>query len=429
MRRHLPSCLVVVGLLLLGAYLLSYFWLRPPHIEIPPRRYPPDNAYEYYKFLADSVWNLSRADPQLRSLLNFGSGVSTDPAKYAYLRQGYEPILREYRRHLDKPSVVVLRYDLDYRSHELAGFREIIRIERALMDYELRHGSIQQALERFDSVVRFSQQIRNEGSLIHFLTGYAQIMMVAVPVAQHLPTFDQAALERVLATCRRYEQERVPLAEVMRTEYYQGVAAFKQLREGRYHPNPVDRQTGFSKIVGIMRIPLLRDAIYASGLREYDRYMQRAIAEIEKPHWQRKPIPAPEMHGLGGKLATIMIPEFDQLARVEAIEQTRMRLLGCAAAIRLHKLRTGRYPARLEELGLGEMILDPFTGQPFHYKVDSRKGFLLYSVGTDQKDDGGWRAMEGKLERGDIGVIPYSPRRNARGSIRAVPLGAPLWLR
>ncbi|MCS7066948.1 MAG: hypothetical protein NZL85_11845 [Fimbriimonadales bacterium] len=429
MRRYLPSCLMVVGLLLLGACLLSYLWVRPPRIEIPPRRYPPDNAYDYYKVLAASVMNTHRADPQLHNLLNaIERGASIDAAEYAYLQQVYEPILTEYRRHLDKPSAVVLEYDIDYPMPELQSFREMIRIEHALMDYELRHGRTWQALERFDSVVRFSQQIRDEGSLIHFLVGQGQITTAALPMAQHLPTFNRAALERVLAICRRYEQERVPLVEGMRPERFWGISAIKQLREGHYHPQPND-PSGLSDIVVLMRIPLVQDAIYASGLREYDRYMKRVIAEIEKPHWQRKPIPEPEARGLAGMLVAILIPVFSHVTTKEAMEQTQMRLLGCAAAIRLHKLRTGHYPARLEELNLGDMIIDPFTGQPFRYKTDPRKGFLLYSVGGNQKDEGGWRTAEGDLSKGDVGVVPYRPQRHPGGSIQAVPLGAPVWIR
>ncbi len=51
-----------------------------------------------------------------------------------------------------------------------------------------------------------------------------------------------------------------------------------------------------------------------------------------------------------------------------------MRLIGCTAAIRLHKLRTGNYPASLQALQLGEMIIDPFSGKPFVYKTDPRRG-------------------------------------------------------
>lgn len=429
MRRYLLSCLTVVGLLLLGACLLSYFLLRPPRIEIPPRRYPPNNAYDHYRLIGISVQNLHRADPSLKALLeNVGRGVSIDADEYTYLRQVYEPLLKEYRRHLDQPSVALLRYEPDYRLPELAGFRDMVRIERALMDYELRHGRTQQAMERFDTVARFSQQIRNEGSLIHFLVGRAILTIVIEPVAQQLPRLDRTALGQVVNTCRRYERERVPLVGSVRVERYWGLSTIKQLYEGRYHAAPSD-ESGLQDVAILMRMPFLRNAIYTSGVKEYDRYMKQVIAESEKHHWQRKPIPEPEARGLGGILVNILAPVFSQVAEHEAMEQTQMRLLGCAAAIRLHKLRTGRYPARLEELGLGEMIVDPFTGQPFRYKTDPRKGFLLYSVGANRRDEDGRRATARDIRRGDVGVIPYRPRRDSGSSPQKIPLGAPVWLR
>ena len=57
-------------------------------------------------------------------------------------------------------------------------------------------------------------------------------------------------------------------------------------------------------------------------------------------------------------------------------------------ALRLAEERqtTGSYPPTLE--GLGEIPNDPFSGQPFVYRL-SASGATLYSVGIDRDDDGG----------------------------------------
>jgi hypothetical protein len=53
----------------------------------------------------------------------------------------------------------------------------------------------------------------------------------------------------------------------------------------------------------------------------------------------------------------------------------------------------GRYPAKLEELApafLKELPPDPFTGKPFHYRLrDGGRGYAVYSVGDNLRDDGG----------------------------------------
>lgn len=60
-------------------------------------------------------------------------------------------------------------------------------------------------------------------------------------------------------------------------------------------------------------------------------------------------------------------------------------------ACRLYKGRTGQYPENLEALVpaiLKEVPIDPFTGKPLVYRREGT-GFIVYSLGSNQKDDGG----------------------------------------
>ncbi len=67
---------------------------------------------------------------------------------------------------------------------------------------------------------------------------------------------------------------------------------------------------------------------------------------------------------------------------------------GCAklaAALRLHRLKNGSYPAALDAIVpefLPALPIDPFSGKPFLYRAEGG-GFIVYSVGPDGKDDGG----------------------------------------
>lgn len=65
-------------------------------------------------------------------------------------------------------------------------------------------------------------------------------------------------------------------------------------------------------------------------------------------------------------------------------------------ACRVFKLRTGHYPDRLEELVpalLGAVPTDPFTGKPLVYRR-AGDGFMVYSLGSNRKDDGGRMTWE-----------------------------------
>jgi hypothetical protein len=160
--------------------------------------------------------------------------------------------------------------------------------------------------------------------------------------------------------------------------------------------------------------------------------MQRAIEELKLPFGERPQRTAEDIEReTRHPLNQILLPVFAQASDKEASEVAIMRLVGCTAAIRLHKLRTGKYPASLEALQLGEMIMDPFSGKPFVYKTDPRFGFLLYSVSQNRVDDGGQSPYGGAPEsRGDLSPVSVRVPDHLKGVRRdQLPLVAPIWLR
>ena len=71
--------------------------------------------------------------------------------------------------------------------------------------------------------------------------------------------------------------------------------------------------------------------------------------------------------------------------------QTRMRLLVCDLAIRLYRQEEGADPEELADLVpeyLPAVPEDPFSGRPLVYRR-TETGYLLYSVGPDETDNGG----------------------------------------
>jgi hypothetical protein len=69
------------------------------------------------------------------------------------------------------------------------------------------------------------------------------------------------------------------------------------------------------------------------------------------------------------------------------------RIVILALAIAEYKAEKGKFPAKLDDLVPGyvkEIPEDFFSGKPLVYKVnDDGKGYVLYSVGPNMKDDGG----------------------------------------
>ena len=78
------------------------------------------------------------------------------------------------------------------------------------------------------------------------------------------------------------------------------------------------------------------------------------------------------------------------------------RLVDVAFGLAAYRQETRQYPVQLEQLVpkyLAKIPEDLFSGKPVRYRRKTR-GYLLYSVGPNQKDDGGQRENQ---ELDDVG--------------------------
>ena len=83
---------------------------------------------------------------------------------------------------------------------------------------------------------------------------------------------------------------------------------------------------------------------------------------------------------------------FMKVATLDALILTARAGLAC----RIFKSRTGQYPENLAALVpalLPEVPVDPFTGRPLVYRREG-KGFIVYSLGSNEKDDEGRSTYE-----------------------------------
>lgn len=417
---------VVVALVCSGAL---WAWLRPPAIFVPPRQYPPNNAYEAYTKLAERMRNDLNKDRRFRDiesrLHDESKRDSVSAADKEYYIQRISPYLEAYRRHLDQPCVAVYEYDFSWLFPEIGDFRDLARAESFMIRRALERNQPKEATDRAAAMVRFAEQTRNEGTIVHYLFGRAMIMTTLSPLRESLSSIsDSNALQAIVEMARRYEQERAPLSQAVEEEYYLGLSFYRDLRSGKLKWGAIQNLTGQSSPdsleAWLYATGLGTPFLLASSLKEYEQWYASLRSELEKPLWERKPRDWQPRRYLNQLLASSV----EIWANQELAELATVRLLGCAAAIKLYRLRTGQYPGSLDALKLGQMTIDPFTGKPFVYRRDAKKGFQLYSVGANRADDGG-RVASNK-SAGDITPVerPASLRPHAPGA-----LSTPVWVR
>lgn len=433
MRRRKTAW--VLGALVLLALVALWWWAaqRPPAIVIPPRQYPPNNAYDAYKQIARGVSDLFQSDARLREidLRLFKGGAPVSQAERRYFLQKMQPFLEAYRRHTEQPCVVVYEYDMNWFFKEFAEFRRLARAESLAIRNALAAGREDEALLRLQALLRFSEQIRTEGVLIHYLAGVAVSELGLEPLREWLPQLQSPkTLEAILALARDAEQRRTPLRTALTHEYYLGLAFHRDIASGKIKLQDLHRW-GFSDLNALSpEALLLRSGIGAPfvvkpSLREYQHYYDQLFAELEKPPWERKPVPTNPKRFLN----QLLLPVFDGATKREQSSLAILRLLGCYAAIRRYHQQRGAYPPSLEALRpeLGEMIIDPFTGKPFVYRTHPKRGFQLYSVGENLNDDGG--RLNANRRQGDLLPIANGALPKGQRPSQARLSSPPVWLR
>lgn len=425
MREVKIGCGIVAGVTMLCLVVLLAWTLIPPRLNVPPRQYPPDNAYTQIAAIAFQLAQLKASSPRLKELSQRAEVVNgaLTPHEHQEYARYVEPLLQAYRKHLDQPSTVVMTYDPNsdpsFRANAL--LRELVRAEGYFIRWALANDRQAEAIERATALAQLGNQISQDGALIHYLVGQAVRMMALVPVQQNLPRIRQrAALERLLNWAKQEERKRPKLETILQMEQYIGRTMLMQAHK---NPTPADpaaaewweRYTLFAKFM--VKVAAV----------EYESAMEQLKAYAVKPAWQRQPSDYPRVRHPWNKS---IFPIFDEFFMRYETMVALTRLLGCVAAVRLHKMHTGRYPASLEQLNLGELTIDPFTGRSFVYRVDARKGFLIYSVGLDRVDNGGRFHYDPWLARGDIVPARIQIPAHLKGANReAWPLADPVWLR
>jgi hypothetical protein len=91
-------------------------------------------------------------------------------------------------------------------------------------------------------------------------------------------------------------------------------------------------------------------------------------------------------------LCKMLLPGLVSSPRKFAWAQAAVNLARTACALERYRLAHGKYPEALDALApqfIAKVPHDPIGGQPLHYRLTDDGQFVLYSVGWNEKDDGG----------------------------------------
>jgi hypothetical protein len=260
---------------------------------------------------------------------------------------------------------------------EYAGFRLLLRLQARELAESRRPDSALKALEASAALaLAFAEPV-----FIYHLVSMLGMDSVFTAAAQVAPKAGVPAIERLIARFQglgfKADEYRALQAEAVITQV--GAAAGQMMA--------IEAHSGLNGF--LIRV-----------LKPCRSYARARFMEVVRGQLEVLPKPWFEGHDKLAQLDSVGRGK-DVLARLagtytanvsmfyeRAERMTAWRdiaVLGLRALIL--KRRTGRLPARIEDFS-SDAPLDRFSGKPYVYRV-LPDGFVVYSVGTDQKDDNG----------------------------------------
>jgi hypothetical protein len=338
----------------------------------------------------------------------------------------YDSTIEELRRAAALPTA---RFPLNYDNEEpfsillphLApnkGCAIVLRL-RALAELEV--GQSDAALADISLALRLTEKIRSEPFLISHLVRIAMLQITVQPIweglAKHRWTDAQlSALDQQLAGFDFLADYQA----AMRGECVCQVASAEYLRR---HPGKLSSMGDYSENAnGQDDFPEFAACMIPSGWF-YQNQLRSAKFILEKfmpiANAQQRTVSPAMVRQADESLREMPItpytllckkflPSLGNSVRKFAFAQNTVNLTRIACALERYHLAKVKYPDTLDALApqfLDQVPRDPIGGQPLHYRQTDDGQFFVYSVGWDEKDDGGLVVLNKSggvdLEKGD----------------------------
>ncbi len=388
--------LPTISLLLIVLYLFNN---RQPDIVIPTPPMLTVNAYDDF-VRAEKIAHAVRHLPPF-----YLPGLPTKTQTLANLAAWAKdagPVLALFHQALDKPYRFPSRRSLTDPGSVLTPLRHVVTVIEQAADYYALTGQAGRAADiRLDGM-EFGAEMPTGGGIMSVLGGSVTVMWISAEGFEPLiPKLSAAELAHAAARLDRVASRFPPYADIVTEEGWENTAMWLQTFR---NPNTqhydgyyamlrdlagakVDQPLTFSQGMAMIRLTFAnKTAMLKQNLASYAAF----AAEARAPFTTASHVPIPN-----NPLAAYM--QFVHQTR-EFYEDDRavIELLRAEVALYRYRAAHGRYPASLSALVpayLSVVPNDPFGGgvnRPLRYRLrPGGKGFLLYSLGSDMKDDGG----------------------------------------
>ena len=277
------------------------------------------------------------------------------------------------------------------------------RVFARLATIQLHHartkGDFDEAEQAIRRTLRLARDVRPRGFMVTQAVSISMDGILLSGIGDFTlsqPGLKPSDCDRLLALLAEHQQQSLPLAEEgLRLEYVTMRNEIEALRDGRRSPRELAQLVGDNT-------PALKDRDLANLDWEMEaaacnRVFAACLAVAARPYHEilsgrLTEKPNADLRAEKAVLIRLVAPAWDALLPAAARHQAQLAGTQCLVAVRRFELAHGTPPADLEtavrEANMTSVPIDPYSGQPMRYRVVDGKP-RVYSLGPDQKDDGG----------------------------------------
>jgi len=305
------------------------------------------------------------------------------------------------------------RFEHDYNAGfnmllpNLGGFRNIIHILGAKSCLEAERGRPEAAWNLVLTQLRFADALRNEPILISFLVRLASIRSSCDTIHKICETAPPNSEQfNVLESLLLDYEDRKPLVLALDGERLLcGEWAFNLLKTGSFGElsSSTGTDLGFGEVLlslySVFKPLSLADhAAYVRLMGDYTRLVQQPYSPNVVSAMDQK---NEQMRSRLHVITSMLLPAISRVNELYTELIARLRITRAGLALLQEKKTQGAFPQTLEGVEL-KNLEDPFSKDLLHYKLQGQ-GFIIYSIGSDQKDNGG--SPKQKKQKTDFDIV------------------------
>lgn len=399
----------------------------PPHLDATP----------FYRIAIVQLQTAQQKIPKPTwdAVYNFISTQPTAPVNLSDVRkalQAAQPALKTLRQAVELPHMGLTNWEVDNPAAVLfpqfSQFREFARLLSAEALWRKRNGDIDGAVDSCIVALRLIRRMGDEPSLICFLVQGAIYAVTERALWRVLSDADASpqAYRQLLLELRSWDIDR-DFVRALQMERAMGISLFEWLQKTPLRELQAALSGGTNPRWNLAFFLRSKQSLLAENellmLRHYEQLIAHArkgppydLAALNRMsvEMERRVKAIPLLPSGWGGLEVVWQPyevaalltltpvfsRFDKAAQFHALQ----RLMQVAVAFRLYREEHGHYPDNLQALVpkyLPKVPIDPFDGKPLRYQRLA-KGFKIWSIGMNRKDEGGMEVPPRLWQQGDI---------------------------